>query len=193
MRHLAAVLILVLLVGGLAAANQVPPMTPGAGLGVSLPLFTSPTVSSAITFIKLYAEAPLTQDVVARLDLGFYLSATLLRIDLTSTSGELLLFLNPGAARFYVGGGLGTFPYENWTPNDPLIDPGFLLELNQVMGFRVITQLFSIFAELKYAQMPQPIADGVGVISSLQLTIGALINFGGGPICCPPCPEEESC
>jgi hypothetical protein len=32
----------------------------------------------------------------------------------------------------------------------------------------------------------------VGTVSSLQLTIGALINLGGA-ICCPPCPcPEES-
>ncbi|MFQ6090646.1 MAG: hypothetical protein ACE5LD_04325 [Candidatus Bipolaricaulia bacterium] len=159
-------------------------------MGVSLPLITSPTIQTAITFIKLYAEAPLTQEVAARLDLGFYLSATLLRLDLTSTSGELLLFLNPGPARFYVGGGLGIFPYEDSTIV-PGLDPGFLLELNQVMGFRVITQLFSIFAELKYAQMPQPLADGSGVVSNLQLTIGALISFGSGAICYP-CPPSSS-
>jgi hypothetical protein len=200
MRYPVAALILVLLVGGLASASQIPPMAPGFGLGVSLPLFTSPTIQTAITFIDLYAETPLTEDMATRLDLAFYLSSTLLRIDLTSTRGELLLFLNRGPARFYVGGGLGTFPYENFSLTAET-DPGFLLELNEVVGFRVLTQLFSIFAELKYAQMPQPVAlcdldgdgdcDGTGVISNLQLTIGALINFGA-PICwCCPCPEEE--
>jgi hypothetical protein len=177
MRYLVASLVLILLISGLALADGAPALSTGLGLGVSLPLYTSPTVTTGITFIKLYAEAPLTPEIVARLDLGFYLSSTLLRPDLTSTAGELLLFLNPGAARFYVGGGVGTFPYENST-----IVPGvsgFLLELNEIIGFRVLTQLFSIFAELKYAQMPQPLASGTGVISSLQLTIGALINFGG--------------
>jgi hypothetical protein len=190
MKHVAIFLTLILLIGGLALADGAPALSTGLGLGVSLPLFTSPTVTTGITFIKLYAEAPLTQEILARLDLGFYLSSTLLRLDLTSTTGELLLFLNPGAARFYIGGGLGTFPYEN----SAIVPgaPGFLLELNEVIGFRVLTQLFSIFAELKYAQMPQPLADGVGTVSSLQLTIGALINLGGA-ICCPPCPcPEES-
>ena len=185
MRYFVVFLSLILLVSSLTLAQGVPALSTGLGMGVSLPLYTSPTVTTGITFIKLYAEAPLTQELLARLDLGFYLSSTLLRLDLTSTTGELLLFLNPGAARFYVGGGVGIFPYENST-----IVPGaagFLLELNEVLGFRVLTALFSIFAELKYAQMPQPLADGVGIVSSLQLTIGALINLGGG-ICYTTCP-----
>ena len=113
MRYFVVFLSLILLVSSLTLAQGVPALSTGLGMGVSLPLYTSPTVTTGITFIKLYAEAPLTQELLARLDLGFYLSSTLLRLDLTSTTGELLLFLNPGAARFYVGGGVGIFPYEN--------------------------------------------------------------------------------
>lgn len=179
---------------------------PAVGLALSLPLITNPplTLTTALTFIHLYAEAPLTLDIAARLGVNFYLSATLLRTDLTSVESTLLLFLNRGMARFYVGGGLGTFPYEMFTALGNAYGPGMMLALHEVTGFRVTTGPFSIFAELRYRVMPtslcwldadgdgsyEGVCDGSGALSSLEISIGGMVNFGAGfPCCCCSCPE----
>jgi hypothetical protein len=189
------------------AQEAAPPTIPGPafGLALSLPLITSPagTLTTALTFIHLYAEAPLTLDIAARLGTNFYLSAALLRTDLTSVEGALLLFLNRGMARFYLGGGLGTFPYEMVTTLGNAYGPGMLLALHELAGFRVTTGPFSIFAELRYRVMPsslcwldadgdgsyEGVCDGSGALSSLEISIGGMVNFGAGfPCVCCTCP-----
>ena len=200
MKYLSTLLMVIFSVGvigpSFSAAAAV--YGPAIGLGVSLPLITAPPlmITTAITFIQFYAEAPLTVDMAARLGLRLYLSATMLRSDLTSTEGSLFIFLNRGLARFYVGGGIGAFPYEAFTAFGNSYGPGLLLSLHQLAGFRVTTGMLSIFAELKYEMMPQSIClididpavdgdyeevcDGFGAVSSFQITIGGMVSFGGG-------------
>lgn len=198
-RFLIFSIVVVLLAGGiadLAKSQQIsPPVllepSPAFGLGVSLPLYTvvTPpnTITTAITFIDLLAQASLTQDIATRGAIRLYLSATMLRLDLTSFQGSLLIFLTQGPARFYVGGGIGTFPYESssFAPGVP----GLLFSLHELIGIRVTTNLFSIFAEIAYEAMPQAVAFGTGTISSVQLTVGAMINLGAR-IC--PCTVPKS-
>ncbi|MGQ9601425.1 MAG: hypothetical protein ACUVUT_01970 [Candidatus Bipolaricaulia bacterium] len=215
---LSALLVLVLLlvgslVGLAQTQTQAQPATPlsapspAFGLALSLPLITMPplTLTTALTFIHLYAEAPLTLDLAARLGVAFYLSTTLLRADLTSVESSLLLFLNRGMARFYFGGGLGTFPYETFTALGNPYGPGMLLSLHELAGFRVTTGPFSIFTELKYEVMPnslcwvdpdgdgdyEGVCDGNGALSALEISIGWMVNFGGAA-CFIPCPAEGS-
>lgn len=196
---------------GLMVVAQVPdtPVVPGPALGLalSLPLITAPplTLTTALTFIHLYAEAPLTLDIAARLGVNFYLSSALLRTDLTSVESTLLLFLNRGMARFYIGSGLSTFPYELFTTLGNAYGPGMLLGLHHVTGFRVTTGPFSIFAELRYQVMPnslcwldadgdgsyEGVCDGSGALSALEISIGGMVNFGGAA-CFIPCPAGGS-
>ncbi len=210
---LTALLVLVLLlVGSLVGLAQTQPATPPSapspafGLALSLPLITMPplTLTTALTFIHLYAEAPLTLDLAARLGVAFYLSAALLRADLTSVESSLLLFLNRGMARFYLGGGIGTFPYEAFTALGNPYGPGMLLSLHELAGFRVTTGPFSIFAELKYEVMPNSlcwldvdgdgaydgVCDGNGALSALEISIGGMVSFGGAA-CFVPCPSPS--
>ena len=195
--------------GGTAWAQATPPaptpppapsFTPAFGLGVSLPIITVTGLTTALTFINTWVEAPLTLDIAARLGLRLYLSAAMLRADLTTVDSSLLIFLNRGTARFYIGGGLGAFPYESYAAFGNSYGPGLMLSLHHLTGFRVTTGALSIFAELRYELMPQSIclidgdADGVydgicngnGAFSSFQLTIGGMISFGG-PGCIPCC------
>ncbi len=196
-----------------APSPTTPMAMPAFGLGLSLPLITFPpaTLTTALTLINLHAEAPLTLDMAARLGLRLYLGALGFRAGLTSTEGSLLIFLTPGMARFYVGGGVGVFPYEAFTPPIPAPPTyglgGLLFSLHHLAGIRVITGILSIFAELKYEVMPQPIClidnnldgtydevcDGFGAVSSLQIAVGVMVNFGAGmmPWWCYPCPPQE--
>ena len=200
--------------GGVEAQARMQPPTPtpmvgsapAFGLALSLPLITSPplTLTTALTFIRLYAEAPLTLDLSARLGVNLYLSAALLRTDLTSVESTLLLFLNRGMARFYLGSGIGTFPYEAFTALGNAYGPGMLLSLHYLGGFRITTGPFSIFAELKYAAMPNSICwldvdgdgvydgvcDGNGAFSNLEISIGGMVSFAGAA-CFVPCPVPE--
>jgi hypothetical protein len=210
MKLLSALLVSVLLLaGGLIGLAQTQPQpqppapSPAFGLALSLPLLTMPplTLTTALTFIHLYAEAPLTLDLATRLGVSFYLSTTLLRADLTSVESSLLLFLNRGMARFYVGGGIGTFPYEGFTALGNTYGPGMLLSLHELAGFRVTTGPFSIFAEFKYEVMPNSlcwldadgdgtydsVCDGNGALSALEISIGGMVSFGAGA-CFVPCP-----
>lgn len=187
---------------GQGQPQQVLP-TPTFGLGLSLPLITLPplTLTTALTFIHIYAEAPLTLDLAARLGVAFYLSPALLRADLTAVESSLLLFLNRGMARFYLGGGVGTFPYEIFAALGNPYGPGMLLALHELAGFRITTGPFSIFAELKYEVMPNSlcwldvdgdgaydgVCDGNGALSALEISIGGMVSFGGAA-CFVPCP-----
>lgn len=166
---------------------------PGIGLGVTLPLLTyisGPpailnTITTATTLIQFFVQAPVTLDLATRFGLRFYLSALGLRTDLTSFQGSALIYLNRGPARFYLGGGLGVFPFESASifPGPVAYGPGLLSSFHGLAGVRVGIDFFGIFAELVYEVMPQPILDaptaGQGglVISSFQLTVGGMINF----------------
>jgi hypothetical protein len=157
-------------------AEEVPEVlsTPALGMKVSLPLITT-GVTPAMALIQFLAETPLTQDIAVRLDLRLYLS-TVLRLDLTSVQGTTLLFLNQGPASFYLGAGAGVFPYES-SVFVLGIDPGLLWSVHVLGGMRIRVELFSIFTELSYEMMPQPVIDGTGVISSLQLGVGGMVYF----------------
>lgn len=210
-RVVLSLLLFVFAFGGLTWAQGTPPapnpspppapsLTPAFGLGVSLPIITTPGLTTALTFINTWVEAPFTLDIAARLGLRLYLSAAMLRADLTTVDSSLLIFLNRGMARFYVGGGLGAFPYESYAAFGNSYGPGLMLSLHHLTGVRVTTGPLSIFVELRYELMPQSIclidsdADGAydgicngnGAFSSFQLTIGGMISFGGAA-CLPVC------
>lgn len=157
---------------------------PSFGFGVSIPWLLTPNLTTAITFLDTFVEVPLTLDLASRTTVRYYVSSTGLNLNLTSGQQSLLYFLNRGPVRLYQGAGVGVFPYQNSTFVNPT-DPGFLLELHYLAGLKFNTSFFSLFGEVMYELMPQPVVDSAGVLSTLNFTIGGQLHFG--PACVFAC------
>lgn len=199
---LTAVILSLLMIGITVSAQQTNQSIPNSwvagpslGFGVSIPWLLTTNLTTAVTFVDTFAEVPLTLDLATRTTVRYYVSSTGLNLNLTSGQQSLLYFLNRGPVRFYHGAGVGIFPYEDSTfLND--VDQGFLLELHYLTGLKFNVAFFSIFGELMYELMPQPVVaqpdvggTGTGVLSSFELTIGGQIHFS--PACIPACAKIE--
>lgn len=168
---------------------------PSFGFGVSIPWSLTANLTTGITFLDTFAQVPLTLDLASRTTVRYYISNTGLNLALTSGQQSLLYFLNRGPVRFYQGAGVGIFPYENSTFLNPT-DPGFLLELHYLAGLKFNTSFFSLFGEVMYELMPQPVAaqpsvggSGTGVLSTINFTLGGQIHFY--PACVFACATLE--
>lgn len=201
---LTVVILSLLMIGITASAQQTTQPIPHSwvagpslGFGISVPLLLTANLTPAVTFVDTFVEVPLTLDLATRTTVRYYISSgtPALRLELTSGQQSLLYFLNRGPVRFYQGAGVGVFPYEDSTFLNA-VDPGFLLELHYLAGIKFNTSFFSIFGELMYELMPQPVVaqpdvggTGTGVLSSLDFTIGGQIHFCPG--CIPTCAKLE--
>ncbi len=182
-----AILVLLMIALSVNAQNttQAIPSTwapgPSLGLGVSIPLslFSSGQLTTALVFLDISAEVPLTLDISTRTDLSLYLSSSGLVSSLTSGRQSILLYLNRGWMRLYNGGGVGVFPYQTSTFGTG--NPGLLLSFNYLAGLKFNTEFFSLFGELMYEVMPQPVSDDAGILYNLKVNIGGQLHF------CPAC------
>lgn len=174
MRSLRVVLILSVLLLAFGF-DEVGAADPGLGIAVTFPLFLTttgvpPGTTTATAFIQLLAQGTISQVIDSRLSLRFFLGATGFVLGLTSIQETLIIFLNQDMAQVYTGGGVGLFPVLLGG-----ITPSLYMSLHTLLGFRLNTDLFSVFTELVFEVAADSTA--VAIMQSLQITIGTTVNF----------------
>ncbi len=174
-----------LILGVLLAAlwlnhGQVPAADPGLGIAVTFPLVLTttgfpPGTTTATAFIQLFAQGTISQVVDSRLSLRFFLGTAGFVLGLTSIQETLIIFLNQDMAQVYTGGGVGFFPVL--FPPIPPGTPNLFLSMHTLLGFRLNTDLFSVFTELVFEVAADPTPAPPVIMQSLQVTIGTMVNF----------------
>jgi len=180
-KSLRIVLILsVLFVASGVNNDEVRAADPSLGVAVTFPFFLTTTgvpagTITATAFIQLLAQGTISQVIDSRLSLRFFLGTTGFVLGLTSMQETLIIFLNRDMAQVYTGGGVGFFPVLLGPV--PPGTPALFMSLHTLLGFRLNTDLFSVFTELVFEVAADSTPSPPVIMQSLQVTIGTMVNF----------------